>query len=161
MFLNRAIGLTLLLFASIPALPNEYILPKEIGWITSVFKNRLVESGCKIPVEIDGSIVSAISSGQFATQGQNDLAVICDFNNNTRSILISWGGDVHCPDRIENAAQTISTVGKEFILKHYEWYGGDKPPAITHHGIDDGFVGKSSMVHYCYKGKWLLLTGAD
>ncbi len=32
---------------------------------------------------------------------------------------------------------------------------------IDHEGIEDGQVGKGSLVHYYHNGKWLKLTGAD
>jgi hypothetical protein len=47
------------------------------------------------------------------------------------------------------------------ILEHYRAYGGLKPPAIDHLGINDAFVGNAAVVHYFYAGKWLELTGAD
>ena len=58
-------------------------------------------------------------------------------------------------------SRVISAVGKEYILKHYEAYGGPEPPPITHQGIDDGFAERASVVWYFYRGKWLELQGAD
>jgi hypothetical protein len=58
-------------------------------------------------------------------------------------------------------SRAIDAVGKDYILKHYEAYGGPKPPPITHHGINDAFVEKASVVRYFYRGKWLELQGAD
>jgi hypothetical protein len=46
-------------------------------------------------------------------------------------------------------------------VEHYKAYGGEKPPAIDHEGINDLFYGKASEVLYFYRGKWLHLTGAD
>ena len=58
-------------------------------------------------------------------------------------------------------SQIIAAVGADYILEHYEWYGGTKPPPLDHQGIDVAFAGKGSGVLYCYKGEWLRLTGAD
>jgi hypothetical protein len=58
-------------------------------------------------------------------------------------------------------SRAISPVGREFIMRHHQGYGGVKPPPIDHQGIDDAFVGKASVVLYFYRGKWLELTGAD
>jgi len=55
----------------------------------------------------------------------------------------------------------ISPVMKDFILRHYNAYGGTKPPPIDHQGIDDAFIEKASVVWYFHDGKWLKLTGAD
>lgn len=51
---------------------------------------------------------------------------------------------------------------KDFILKHYEAYGGTAPPdPPEHEGIIDAFVEKASVVLYWHKGGWLKLAGAD
>jgi hypothetical protein len=39
-------------------------------------------------------------------------------------------------------SRKIMAVGKDFIIRHYDAYGGPKPPPIDHQGIDDAFVGK-------------------
>jgi hypothetical protein len=36
----------------------------------------------------------------------------------------------------------ISAVGKDFIMRHYDAYGGTKPPPIDHLGIEDSFLEK-------------------
>jgi len=58
-------------------------------------------------------------------------------------------------------SRELDTVGRKSIMGYYQAYGGRKPPPITHQGIDDGLVGKASVVLYYYRGKWLELTGAD
>jgi len=55
----------------------------------------------------------------------------------------------------------ISAVGNDFIVQHYDAYGGPKPPPIDHQGIDDAFVEKASVVWCFHNGQWLKLTGAD
>jgi len=55
----------------------------------------------------------------------------------------------------------ITPVGKEFIMRHHDAYGGPKPPPIDHQGIDDSFIGKASVTWSFYTGKWLKLTGSD
>ncbi len=58
-------------------------------------------------------------------------------------------------------SRAIRAVGRKFILDHYRWYGGLRPPPLDHQGIEDAFVDKASLVNYCYQGKWLELQGAD
>ena len=55
----------------------------------------------------------------------------------------------------------IRPVGRDFIMRHHDAYGGPKPPPINHQGIDDAFVEKGSVIWYFYNGKWLKLSGAD
>jgi len=114
--------------------------------------------------------------GEFLKKGQIDWAILCS-KNRISSIIIFWGGSEknyskisERPDReyLQNIgngkigySRIISVAEKNFILDHYKAYGGLIPPNIEHEGIDDGFVGKGSIVHYYYKGKWLQLKGAD
>jgi len=58
-------------------------------------------------------------------------------------------------------SRAISSVDSTFILEGYEAFGGPTPPPIDHDGIDDAFLGKASVVHYWYEGKWLTLQGMD
>ena len=43
-------------------------------------------------------------------------------------------------------------------MRHYDAYGGPKPPPIDHQGIDDAFVEKASVVHYFHRGKVVQVT---
>lgn len=148
-------------------------LPASIAW-------ELVRRGCLIPqaeLWADGS--HNVISGQFRRPGQTDWAIVCSINR-ASSILIFWNGsaaDVENlnegeggPDRdyLQGMGDPrlrynwlISAVGKKYILDHYSWYGGPKPPPIDHEGIDSAFAGKGSTILYWYKGEWLHLQGAD
>lgn len=55
----------------------------------------------------------------------------------------------------------LGKVGKKYIIEHYEAYGVPEPPRITHDAINDAYLEKSSVVHYCNQGNWVALTGAD
>lgn len=54
----------------------------------------------------------------------------------------------------------IAPVSRKYILDHYRAYGGPKPPPIDQQGIDCS-SGMSASILYLYKGKWLMLQGAD
>ena len=98
-------------------------------------------------------------------------------HNGISRILVFWNGSAQNPASLapmadRNYLQTITStdpghsrgltsVGKAFIMRHYDAYGGPKPPPITHHGIDDAFIEKASVTWYFQGGKWLRLTGAD
>ena len=58
-------------------------------------------------------------------------------------------------------SRQITAVKRDFILYFYRAFGGPKPPTIDHHGIDDAFLGKASVIRYFHGGKWLGLQGAD
>ena len=136
----------------------------------------LQRRGCTIPQVpmIEGA--HNVIKGEFLKPGQTDWAVLCSVGR-VSSILVFWNGsaansteiekrnDLHrlqswAGDRIVYSS-AIEPVGRGYILQHYKAYGGEKPPAIAHEGINDSFYGKASQVLYFYRGKWLHLTGAD
>ena len=150
-----------------PAAYNE--LPRNVI-------RELQRQGCTIPQEAFTKSRNNVIKGQFAKPGQTDWAVLCSLNGVSK-ILVFWNGSDQNPaelarfeDRIylegidENQigfGRRIGVVGRDFIMRHYRAYGGTKPPAIDHQGIDDAFIEKASVVWYFYAGKWLKLTGAD
>lgn len=142
------------------AFADDYIYPKDINWIVPSFRERLKKHECRIPRQINGMVVSGIVSGQFASRGQTDLAVIC-VTESESTLMLYWGGNVKCADSVQSYGQSISSVGESYIMNHYKYYGGNKPPRITHEGINDMILEKASSVRYCHDGKWLKLTGAD
>jgi hypothetical protein len=118
----------------------------------------LKSEGCMIPkwkYEFGGVV-----KGEFAAAGQEDIAVICKSKERSE-IRIFWGGPKSCNSRIDSAGEFIQVVDEKYILEHYESYGGQEPPPITHKAINDYVVEKSSIVKYCKDGEWIELTGAD
>ena len=144
-------------------------LPKKIV-------KALQERGCKIPQAYLNPKPHNVIHGRFAKPNQNDWAVLCS-KNRVSSVLIFWGGSttsvleiLKSPDKnwLQGIgdekigfSRAIHPVNKKYILEHYKSYGGTKPPPILYEGIDEGFVGKASTIHYFYRGKWLRLQGAD
>src|SRR5262245_52323391 len=123
---------------------------------------------CLIP-QIDYKTKEKINviSGSFRTAGQKDWAVMC-LRDGISSILVFWNGSPTSVAEVarmkETCWRTLSVVGRQYVLEHYEAYkeaGAPKPPPIDHEGIDDGFCEKASTVRYWYRGKWLDLQGAD
>lgn len=133
--------------------------------------------GCMVPQTYLSGVPHNVISGEFARRGQRDWAVLCSRNRES-SILVFWRGSTKSVSEVAKVSdrdflQTITEGGKvgfsrmikavdrDYILKHYEAYGGPKPPPIEHQGIDDAFVEKASVVRYYYGRKWLELQGAD
>jgi len=136
----------------------------------------LQQRGCTIPqVPMIGRRHNVIK-GEFLKTGQTDWAVLCSVGR-VSSILVFWNGsDTNSAaiakrkdlDRLQSwvddrivFSSAITSVVREYILAHYRAYGGEKPPAVDHQGINDMFYGKASEVLYFYRGRWLHLTGAD
>jgi len=139
-------------------------------------KNYLIQNGFKIPQAQDLKKPHNVIKGQFIKAGQFDWSVLASKNFQS-AILIFPDGSTDgviqlAKNEDKNYLQVLSsgTIGfsrlidpanKEYILDHYKKYEGPKPPQIDHEGINDIFVGKASIVHYFYDGRWLTLTGAD
>lgn len=136
----------------------------------------LQRRGCTVPQEAFTKGPHNVIKGQFAKPGQTDWAVLCSIKG-VSTILVFWNGSEANPAAIGAGedlgslqglggndigySRGISPVGSDFIMGHYQAYGGPKPPPLDHQGIDDAFIGKASSTLYFHSGKWLCLTGAD
>lgn len=154
--------------------PGVFRAPGAIPGLPEEIRSALEQQRCKIPLGVSGHV--NVIRGSFAKQGQIDWAVLCSVAGESH-IQVFWGGSARCPSRLaarpdrdylsrtpegsDEYYRGLGTVGKTFILKHHQAYSGPKPPRIMHDGIDDRFIEKASVVHYCHEGKWLALTGAD
>ncbi len=137
---------------------------------------ELQRRGCTIPQEAYAKKPHNVIKGEFAKSAQTDWAVLCSVKG-VSSILVFWNGSEKNPAAIapmedRNYLQTITqteigysrgirAVGKKFLMRHHQAYGGPTPPPLDHQGIDDAFIGKGSETWYFHAGKWMKLTGAD
>ena len=150
--------------------------PTAFAGLPANVVHDLQRRGCTIPQTVYTKKPHNVIKGEFAKPGQNDWAVLCSVKG-VSTILVFWGGSEKNPAQIApledriflqgisanemGFSRGIAPVGKEFIMRHYQAYGGPKPPPIDHQGIDDAFIEKASVTWYCYGGRWLKLTGAD
>jgi hypothetical protein len=134
----------------------------------------LEDRHCTIPQSYTDSVPHSVIKGSFYKKGQTDWAALCS-RARASTIVIVWGGKSECPDEMETRedqsylrkvtggeikfARHIKTADRTFIVTMYDRFGGEAPPPIDHQGIDDIFEGKGSTIRYCYRGKWLELTG--
>jgi hypothetical protein len=151
-----------------------YIKPGHLKRLPTHVTRELERLNCLVPQGI-GNHTNAIE-GEYAVKGQKDWAVLCSVSGKAH-IHISWGGSKKCSNIIAERSDAdylykqsnsdweyyrgIGKVGKKFIIRHYEAYGGPTPPPITHDAIDDRWLEKASVVYYCHQEKWVELTGAD
>ncbi len=150
--------------------------PSAFKQLPSSIVKQLEARGCTIPQVGGVSGLHNVIRGEFAARGQTAWAVLCSKGGKS-VIWVFWNKPSRCPRELApmedihfletgvsgqiEYSRGIRPVGKDYILKHYEAYGGPKPPTVEHQGIEDYFVGKASVIWYCYRGKWLQLTGAD
>lgn len=149
--------------------------PQLPAGVARVLRSR----GCTIPqppAEAGGRGMENVIRGEFIEQGKLTWAVLCSVNQistllvfrndlDTEPYEVSAGEDQNYMQGLGGDAigysRKITAVTGDFILRHYRAYGGEKPPPIDHHGIDDAFLGKASVTWYFYRGKWMPLQGAD
>lgn len=131
---------------------------------------------CKIPQPADTGAPWNVIRGEFFAKGESGWAVLCSVDHST-SLLVFRNAHDTTPEMLSTSddlgylqelggnrigySRAISTVDRDFIMRHYRAYGGPEPPPIDHHGIDDAFLEKASVTWYYYGGKWLQLQGAD
>jgi hypothetical protein len=151
--------------------------PRTFRQLPAAIVEKLEARKCLIPQYPYIKTPHNVIRGSFTGEKLNEWAALCS-RRGTSSILVFQADTAKLVAEIaatkdENYLQVvdgsgtlgysrvISAVGKDYILEHYKWYGGPEPPPITHHGIDDAFAEKASVVRYFYRGKWLELQGAD
>lgn len=150
--------------------------PSQFPQLPPAIWQEFTQRGCAIPQVGGEKGAHNVIKGSFIKPNEIDWAVLCSVHRTstilifrnaspTRVIELAREADIN---RLQGEggekvgySREISPVGRDFIMRHYDAYGGVKPPPIDHQGIDDAFVGKASVVLYFYRGKWLELTGAD
>ena len=150
--------------------------PSAFPALPPKIRRELERRGCTMPQISPDKKPQNVIKGQFTGKGRADWAVLCSLNHVSTIYIFRNASEREplelAPQSDANSLQdkggaaieysrAISAVDREYILKHYHAYGGPKPPAIDHQGINDAFLGKASVVRYFYAGKWLQLTGAD
>jgi hypothetical protein len=150
--------------------------PSAFPHLPAPIIRELERRGCRIPQPAFETEPRNVIQGQFADPSQTDWAVLCSIRGASH-ILVFWNGTAENPASVglakdRNFLQTVSATeigysrgisptNKDEILRHYEAYGGPKPPPIRHQGINDAFIEKASVAWYFYRGQWRRLTGAD
>jgi hypothetical protein len=152
-------------------LPPE-AFPQLPGNVAKVLRRN----GCTIPQPFGASAPANVIRGKFFDRTNAGWAVLCSDGATSRILVFRNDADP-TPEELAKAedknylqglandqmgySRMISATGRKFIMDRYRAYGGPKPPAIDHNGIDDAFLDKASVVHYRHAGKWLELTGSD
>jgi hypothetical protein len=154
--------------------------PAGVKELPAEFVEKLTVRGCTIPQFDSGAGSEGVGAepnnvihGGFVRHGQEDWAVLCS-NGKTSTIVIFWGKATACPaslarlddahylklgrDKKMHYSRSIRALG-ESGLDERAGVAGLKP--MSHQGIDDRFVGKSSAFFYCVDGKWKIFPAKD
>lgn len=137
----------------------------------------LRQRNCRIPQPYGAESPRNVIRGEFFEKGETGWAVLCSVDGSSTLLAFRHDQDSN-PAVIAEASQDmhhlqglggdtigysrqIAAVGRDVIMRFYRAFGGPEPPPIDHHGIDDAFLGKASVIRYFYEGEWLALQGAD
>ena len=150
--------------------------PSVFAQLPPTVVRNLTERRCVIPQSYPDSTPHNVVSGQFTTPGRVDIAVLC-LRDTTSVILVYRGGVAdsvselaprpHLQAELSDTSsgftfsRAVGVADSAFIWSRFEQYGGRRPPTLDHHGINDIFVGKASVVWYWHRGQWLQLQGSD
>lgn len=154
----------------------RHVPPDSFPDLPPAIRSALSDQGCMVPQPFHATSPRNIISGEFAAAGQTDHAALCT-SGDSAAVVILWGGPVTCPSPIARSAnpdflqvvgpegigysREIGVASMEFILTRAQDYDGPPPPSTDHSGINDAFVEKASVVHYCHDRRWSRLAGVD
>jgi len=154
----------------------QRLSPADFPDMPAALSKTLAERECLIPQAGSAWPFGNVIRGEFFAAGQESWAVICSRNRKAQILafrsasdqqpeVVEEFDDAVCMGEESNCGmlygKNINAVGGEYILSHYEAFGGPVPPPIDHQGINVGIWEKASYVRYFHEGEWLTLTGAD
>ena len=149
----------------------------------SVFPNlptkvriALEQRGCTIPQPYDTEDHLNVVSGTFVSPGRISWAVLCSRERQS-TILVFYGNGFGRVDAIAQEAdiqylQTVSGNGNigysrrlgvatpKEIRRYFE-RDAQNQQRVDHDGLDDAFIGKSSVVWYRSSNQWIRLSATD
>ena len=153
-----------------------YVPPDAFPQLPDTVKSTLRSLKCAIPQPSGSGPQRNVIRGDFFTRGQTGWAVLCSIGGFSSILVFRDNLDAH-PEELERSedkgylqnlgndvigySREITAVDRNVIMTSYREHGGPEPPPIDHHGIDDAFLEKASVIHYWYEGHWLKLQGAD
>jgi len=176
LFTALALAFVVMSFSQSPETQIVRLSPSAFSELPANLIQELQRRACTIPQYAYSKKPANVIKGEFARPSQTDWAVLCSMKG-VSTILVFWNGSEKNPAALATMedngyvqflghdqwgySRGIDPVSRDYILRHYDAYGGPKPPPIDHQGINDAFLEKASVVLYFYEGQWLKLTGAD
>lgn len=150
--------------------------PEEFIEAPAKFRAELESKKCLIPQPYDHSSGQKANmiTGEFSKKGQKDWAALCSRDGKS-SIIIYWGGKSSCSDSIAESTDKGYLQGTGNGIGYSRQLVPDnvvqpvvrteeeraRMPKIDHQGIQDIFVNKAAITHYCRDGNWLEVITSD
>jgi hypothetical protein len=126
--------------------------------------------GCRIPQMPGCKEPCNVIAGHFLNAKDTSWAVLCSNSGSSRILVFSKSSATPvaslCPAPDSSYMQGIVGVAMGFsrfitVADQGNIVAHNPSERPSHDGIDDGFEGKASHIHYLGSGQWRELTGAD
>jgi hypothetical protein len=150
----------LLPLASFPALPAPVAA-------------QLYRHGCMIPQSFEAREPENVIHGAFRGSGSDDWAVLCSVSGTT-TLYVFFAGQYDAPLALRSQPDT-AWLGTEpggsifssawgIALRHsteLRAYPEFRRLHADHDGIEDARLERSSIIHYCDDGKWIVVDAGS
>lgn len=150
--------------------------PDSFGFLSDEIIDHLKEQGCTIPQTPNPSYPHNVVQGDLDGSGTHDVALLCSVALRS-AIMVYWNGSTSNSDVVTNWSDDkrwlqTGTDGIEFsrvlniaspisIVRFSASHNSEPIVNPGHDGLDEGFQGKASTVHYWDGKTWHRLQGAD
>ncbi len=150
--------------------------PDSFAVLSQDLIDYLKEQGCTIPQTPYPTDPHNVVQGDLDGSGVQDVALLCSVAQRS-AILVFWDGSASDTDQVTNwspdkhwlqagadgieFSRILNIASPESIVRYSVSYNSELKVSPGHDGLDEGFQGKASMVHYWDGRIWHRLQGAD
>lgn len=158
--------------ASVPGNPGVHyqirLLPiSSFPQLPAEVAAQLSHKGCMIPQTFEAHEPENVITGSFQKRGSADWAALCSIKGVT-TLYVFFQSDFSHPIALRSQPDT-KWLGIEWSEDYGSAWGiSITPQAVMprsdqadHDGIEDSYVGQSSVVHYFQSGQWTTLDGGQ
>lgn len=157
---------------SVPGNPNVHyqirLLPlSSFPQLPTEVAAQLSHKGCLVPQTFEAHEPENIITGSFQKRGSTDWAALCSVKGIT-TLYVFFQSDFSHPIALRSQPD-IKWLGTEWSQDYGSAWGISTIPRTVmprtdqadHDGIEDAYVGQSSVVHYFQSGQWTILDGSQ
>lgn len=158
--------------ASVPGNPNVHytirLLPvSSFPQLPAPVAAQLVRMGCMVPQTFEAHEPENVITGAFQKPGSSDWAALCSVKGVT-TLYVFFQSDFSHPIALRSQPDN-KWLGIEWSQDYGSAWGISTMPysvmprteQADHDGIEDAYVGQSSVVHYFQNGQWTTLDSSQ
>lgn len=158
--------------ASVPGDPSVHyqirLLPiSSFPQLPAEVAAQLSHKGCMVPQTFEAHEPENVITGSFQKRGSTDWAALCSVKGVT-TLYVFFQSDFSHPIALRSQPD-VKWLGIEWSQDYGSAWGiSTMPYAVMprtdqadHDGIEDAYVGQSSVIHYFQNGQWTTLDGSQ